>query len=222
MENLPIGAKIDPDQLWGQVLNRPQSTQKGALFLDRDGVIIEDTDYLHRPDDVVLIGGAAKILAKANRLAVPVIIVTNQAGIARGKFGWEDFIAVQNRIIQTLDNHGAFLNPVFACPHHADGRPPFDNPNHPWRKPNPGMILEAAQRLGINISKSWLIGDRASDLQAACSAGLMGGIHVLTGHGKDEGERRKAKDLDCDWFKCLTADSIADIEGMLPILQEGF
>ena len=220
MEKLPIGAKIDPDQLWSQVLNRTQSWQKGALFLDRDGVIIEDTNYLHRPDDVILINGAAEILAEANRLEVPVIVLTNQAGIARSKFGWKEFISVQERIIQILDDHGAFLNAVFACPHHADGKPPFDKDDHPWRKPNPGMLLEAAQRLSINLSKSWIIGDRASDLQAAYSAGLMGGIHVLTGHGKDEGEREKAKKLNCERFNCLTANSIADTKKMLPIMRE--
>jgi D-glycero-D-manno-heptose 1,7-bisphosphate phosphatase len=219
MENIPIGAKIEPGQLWCQVINRPQSPHKGALFLDRDGVIVEDTGYLHRPEDVNLINGAAEILSEANRLRVPVIIVTNQAGIARGKFSWKEFIEVQEKIVQILDYQGAFLNAVFACPHHVDGYPPFSTPNHPWRKPNPGMLIEASQRLSINLSKSWLIGDRASDLQAANSAGLMGGTHVLTGHGSDDGERKKAMNLNCDEFKCLTADSIADTGGIFQDLK---
>ena len=227
MENLPIGAEIDGDQLWSQILNRPQSRRpgrhkasgrRGALFLDRDGVIVEDIHYLHRPEDVRLIDGAAKIIAEANRRAVPVILVTNQAGIARGHFGWDDFIQVQERIIEELD--GAFLNAVFACPHHTDGKPPLDSPDHPWRKPNPGMLLEAAQRLPIDLGTSWLIGDRAGDIQAARDAGLAGGIHVLSGHGKDAGERNEAKALGGGGFQCLTADSIAGVEELLPLLAE--
>ena len=224
MTDLPIGAEIDGDQLWSQILNRPQSANAGAyggaLFLDRDGVVVEDTGYLHRPEDVQLIGGAAEIISMANNRAVPVILVTNQAGIGRGHFGWEDFVAVQERMIEDLDQQGAYLNAVFACPHHADGRPPFDSPDHAWRKPNPGMLLEAAQRLPLSLSQSWLIGDRAGDLQAAKTAGLAGGIHVLTGHGGDEGERDGAVALDGGGFQCLTADSIAGVEGMLPVLGD--
>jgi D-glycero-D-manno-heptose 1,7-bisphosphate phosphatase len=220
MEPIPIDTKIVSGQLWSQIINRPQSSYEGALFLDRDGVIVQDTDYLHRPEDVILIAGAAKVIAEANRLAVPVIIVTNQAGIARGKFSWKEFTAVQEIIIQTLYDQGAFINAVFACPHHADGNPPFKIANHPWRKPNPGMLIEAAQRLPINLSKSWIIGDRASDLLAAHNAGLMGGTHVLTGHGNDDGERKKALKLNCVDFKCLTADSIAGSESVLKNLKE--
>ena len=220
MENLPIGAKIEDGQLWCQILNRIQGIHKAALFLDRDGVIVQDTDYLHRPEDVNLIAGVAKVLSKANRFSIPVIIVTNQAGIARGKYGWSEFNDVQEKIIQTLNNQGAFINAVFACPHHADGNPPFKIANHPWRKPNPGMLIEAAQRLSIDLQNSWIIGDKASDIQAGHNAGLMGGIHLLTGHGKDPGERKKALELNSNKFKCLTADNIADTEDMLTNLLD--
>ncbi len=220
MENLPIGAEIDGEQLWSQILNRPQGAHKGALFLDRDGVVVEDTDYLHRPEDVQLIDGAAKVIAEANRRAVPVVLVTNQAGIGRGRFGWEDFVAVQERIIEDLDQLGAFLNAVFACPHHAEGQPPFDSPDHAWRKPNPGMLLEAALRLPLDLTQSWLIGDRAGDIQAARTAGLAGAIHVLSGHGSDEGEREEALEFGSEGFHCLTADSIGGVEGLLPLFQD--
>jgi D-glycero-D-manno-heptose 1,7-bisphosphate phosphatase len=220
MENLPIGAEIDGDQLWSQILNRPQGLYSGALFLDRDGVMVEDTDYLHRAEDVQLIDDAAKVIAEANRKAVPVIVVTNQAGIARGKFGWDDFVTVQERMIEDLDQQGAFLNAVFACPHHKDGSPPYDSPDHAWRKPNPGMLLEAAQRLPIDLSQSWLIGDRAGDLQAAKTAGLAGGVHVLTGHGGDAGEREEAEAVGGDGFQALMIDSIAEAEGVLPLLGD--
>ncbi len=227
MTELPIGAEIDSDQLWSQILNRPQipagsapgdAARRPCLFLDRDGVIVEDTGYLHRPEDVRLIEGAADMIARANQRSVAVVVVTNQAGIARGLFGWHDFIAVQETIIGQLDQ--AFLNAVFACPHHKDGKPPFDSPDHAWRKPNPGMLLEAALRLPIDLKQSWLIGDRAQDLQAAKTAGLAGGIHVLTGHGSDDGERSTAEALGNDGFQALCADSINAVEGLLPVLGD--
>ncbi|MBC8338774.1 MAG: HAD family hydrolase [Alphaproteobacteria bacterium] len=225
--DLPFGAGIDDDQLWSQVLNRVQNVpgipplgdlRRPALFLDRDGVIVEDAHYLHRPEDVRMIPGAAEVIARANTLGVPVIVVTNQAGIARGKFAWQGFVKVQETIIETLDSQGAFLNAVFACPHHKDGKAPFDNPNHPWRKPNPGMLLEAAQRLPVDLSKSWLIGDREADVRAAKTAGLQGALHVLTGHGQDAGEREGAVALDGDGFQCLTAESVGEAGEVLPIL----
>ncbi len=219
-ENLPFGADIDEDGLWRQVLNRPQgSGRHAALFLDRDGVMVEDAHYLHRPADVIMIDGAARVIARANRCAVPVILVTNQAGIARGKFGWPDFIAVQEKIIDELDREGAFLNAVFACPHHGDGRPPYDTPNHPWRKPNPGMVLGAAERLPIDLGSSWLIGDRAGDLEAGKSAGLEGGLHVLSGHGLDPGERDGAEALTASGFQTLIAESIGEALEVLPLLR---
>ncbi len=220
-ENLPFGADIDEDGLWRQVLNRSQgSGRHAALFLDRDGVIVEDTNYLHRPADVAIIDGAARVIAEANRLAVPVILITNQAGIGRGKFDWPDFIAVHEKIIDELDRDGAFLNAVFACPHHADGHAPYDAPDHPWRKPNPGMILGAAERLPIDLGRSWVIGDRAGDLEAGKNAGLAGGMHVLSGHGPDPGERDGAEALSNSGFQTLIAESIADALEVLPLLRK--
>mgnify|MGYP001192643732 CR=1 FL=1 len=219
MLNLPIGATIEKDHLWCQVINRLQSSYKGALFLDRDGVIVEDTDYLQHPEDVRLINGSETIISKANKLTIPIIIVTNQAGIARGKFTWKEFIEVQEKLMQILEKHKVFINAVFACPHHSDGTPPYNIPNHRCRKPNPGMLIEAAQRLPINLSKSWLIGDKASDLQAAYTAGLKGGTHVLTGHGNDKGEREESMKLNSKNFTCMTADSIANTEEILEMLD---
>ncbi|HIM24579.1 MAG TPA: HAD-IIIA family hydrolase, partial [Rhodospirillales bacterium] len=152
-ETLPVGAELSEDGLWSQVLNRPQgSGRHRALFLDRDGVIVEDTNYLHRPEDVRMIDGAVEVIATANQLAIPVIVITNQAGIARGLYGWNEFVQVQETILAALDIGGAFVNAVFACPHHGDGKPPYKQADHPWRKPNPGMLLAAAERMALDIA----------------------------------------------------------------------
>jgi len=217
---LPLGADLDGDHLWSQVLNRAQgSGRRGCLFLDRDGALVEEVDYLHRPDDVRLIDGAAALIASANRLGVPVILVTNQAGIGRGRYGWRDFVAVHERINDDLAKAGAFVNAVFACPHHGDGRPPYDRADHPWRKPNPGMLLAAAERLPLDLGRSWIVGDRATDIEAGRNAGLAGGIHVATGYGGDAGERARALALGGARFRVLAAASIAETAKLVPMLQ---
>jgi D-glycero-D-manno-heptose 1,7-bisphosphate phosphatase len=219
-ESLPLGAHVDADHLWWQVLNRAQGAgRRAAVFLDRDGVVVEEVDYLHRPEDVRLIDGAAEVIAEANRRALPVVLVTNQAGIGRGHYGWTEFAAVQERIVDELAGLGAMVNGVFACPHHAEGRPPYDRPRHAWRKPNPGMLLAAAERLPVDLAKSWIVGDRATDLEAGRNAGLAGGIHVRTGYGADDGERQRALALAGDGFRVLAGKTIADARRLLPLFM---
>ncbi len=218
-EKLPLGASIDADGLWSQVLNRAQGAGlRAALFLDRDGVVVEEVHYLHKPADVRLIDGAAGLIGAANKSGVPVILVSNQAGIARGLYGWEAFIAVQDKILDGLAAEGAFINGVFACPHHGDGKAPYDTAEHPWRKPNPGMLIEAAQRLPVDLGASWIVGDQASDLEAGKNAKLAGGVHVLSGHGKDDGERDRALALSGNGFQALGAEDVKGAVSLLPLL----
>lgn len=214
---LPI--PIEADGIWCEVVDPEAEVgwrRSGALFLDRDGVLVEEVGYLHRPDEVRLIAGACDVIAKANGLGVAVVIVTNQAGIGRGLYGWFDFAATQARILSELAAGGAKVDLVIACPFHADGRPPYRHPDHPCRKPRPGMILQAAERLGLDLSASWLVGDRASDLEAGRSAGLAGGLHVSTGHGTKD--REAAAKLSSRTFSVRSVDSIADALN-LPLLS---
>jgi D-glycero-D-manno-heptose 1,7-bisphosphate phosphatase len=216
---LPFGTRINSDGIWSQVLNRCQGTgTRPALFLDRDGVVVEEVNYLHRVKDVALVPGAADVILRANAQAVPVIIVTNQAGIGYGKYGWREFSDVQQQIIQDLVEYGAFINAVFACPFHVKGKPPFHHPDHPGRKPNPGMLIEASNMLAIDLSQSWIVGDRASDLGAGKNAGLAGGMHVKTGHGGDMQEQSKSQNLKNRAFKTILAESIFDALKSIPIL----
>ncbi len=215
---LPDGASIDGDGVWVQILKRPQG-KRAALFLDRDGVLVEEVRFLHRARDARLIPGAARVLARANARGVPVVLVTNQAGIAYGYYGWDAFMRVQEKILADLAADGAFVDGVFACPHHAAGRPPYDHPDHPARKPNPGMLFSAARMLSLDLAASWMVGDRADDLKAARNAGLAGGVHVLTGHGARAGEREAAMALSADGFRALAAPSIADAPSLVPLLE---
>jgi D-glycero-D-manno-heptose 1,7-bisphosphate phosphatase len=192
-----------------------------ALFLDRDGTIVEEVGHLCRPGDVRLIAGAATVIAKANARKIPVIVVTNQSGIGRGLFGWGELIAVEDRIEAELAAHGARIDAVLACPFHRDGQPPYQHPDHPARKPNAGLLLRTRSVLAVDLAASWIIGDRAGDIAAGHAAGLAGGLHVATGWGREPGEREGARaSAAAGGYRVLEAASIAEALDALPLLAD--
>jgi D-glycero-D-manno-heptose 1,7-bisphosphate phosphatase len=208
-----VSYPVPKDHVWAQVFESANRFTKPmpTLFLDRDGVIVEEVHYLSKVEDVALIDGAASVIKKANDLDIPVVIVTNQAGIARGMFDWAAFDAVQNQMFELLDQeNGAFVDAVYACPFHKVGQPPYGVDNHEARKPNPGMLLRAMKDIKIDAEQSVIIGDKAGDLLAGKNAGLKAGFHVTTGHGMDEGEREKAMFCGDDSFQVHVGSSIAD------------
>lgn len=218
---LPFGASIGEDGVWRQLLTRVADiADRPTLFLDRDGVIVEEVHYLHKVADMRMMPGASRVVANANNRGVPVVVVTNQAGIGRGRFAWSDFIDVQEAMLNALADDGAYVNAVFACPHHGDGVAPYNVKDHPARKPNPGMLLAAAERMPIDLSGSWIIGDRAGDMGAAKNAGCAGGVHVKCGHGGAAGERDAARALRTVGFDVKTAFSIDDAEAVIPLLND--
>jgi len=210
---------VDADGIWCQILATGPAIDaaRPALFLDRDGVIVDEVAYLQRPEDVRLVPGAAAVIAAANRAGVPVVAVTNQSGIGRGLYGWREFAATEARIGEQLAAHGARLDMVLACPYHAEGKPPYRHPAHPCRKPMPGMLVRASARLGLDLPRSWIVGDRATDLAAGRAAGLAGGVHVLTGLGP--AERNAAQSLAAPDFQVRLGDSIRAANGLLPLLK---
>jgi D-glycero-D-manno-heptose 1,7-bisphosphate phosphatase len=179
-----------------------------ALFLDRDGVVVEEVGYLARVEDMRLIAGAGAVIAAANARRIPVVLVSNQAGIGRGYFGWAEFAAVQAAIAGALAAAGARIDAVYACPHHPHGKGGYAHPDHPARKPNPGMLLRAAADLALDLGGSWLVGDKTIDVDAARRAGLAGALHVLTGHG--DAERAKAAAIAASGFARRLGRSIGD------------
>jgi len=216
---LPFGAEIDHDGVWRQLLTRLSGTERrAALFLDRDGVIVEEAHYLRRVEDMVLIDGAADVIRAANTNGVPVVVVTNQAGIGRGILNWDQFIDVQEAMLNALADQGAYVNAVFACPHHGDGHAPYNVKNHPARKPNPGMLLAAAELMPIVFEGSWIVGDHAGDIGAAKNAGCDGGVHVLSGHGAEE--RAGADAYRTVTFNVKHANSIKEAGPMIPLLNK--
>lgn len=151
------------------------STTYPAVFLDRDGVLIPDSGYPHRDEDLVLMPGAAEAVRRLNSLGYLVVIVTNQSGVARGYFTEGQMNAFNDALVRKIAARGARIGAVYACPFHKDADDPkYFHPDHPDRKPNPGMILRAIADHDIDPNRSFLIGDRQSDLEAARRAGMPG------------------------------------------------
>lgn len=205
---------LDSQGVWCQILRRPVAGRP-TLFVDRDGALVKETGYLCRVDDIVLIPGAAETIIAANRRSVPVIMVTNQSGIGRGYYGWAEFKSVQDAILASLAMNGANIDAVYACAHHPHAEGDFAHPDHPARKPNPGMLLQAASALGLDLRSSWLVGDKADDIEAAKRAGIAGALLVATGYGSAEYQR--AATLVSPTFEVRFGRSIADAM-TLPLL----
>jgi D-glycero-D-manno-heptose 1,7-bisphosphate phosphatase len=205
---------LDLEGVWCQIMRRP-APDRPALFLDRDGAVVEETGYLCRVGDVVVLPGAAQVIAAANHHSVPVIIVTNQSGIGRGYYGWPEFKSVQDAIVASLAAEGANIDAVYACAHHPQAQGDLAHPDHPARKPNPGMLLRAAAALAIDLKSSWLVGDKVDDVEAAKRAGIAGALVVATGYGS--AERQRAAALASPAFEVRFGRSIADAM-MLPLL----
>lgn len=147
-----------------------------GLLLDRDGVINEECHYLHRPEDAILVPGAAQAIAMVNRLALPVAVVSNQAGIGRGHYGEPEYQAVTRAIAAMLAEHSAHIDAWYFCPHLPDA-------GCPCRKPRPGMLLAAAGNLGLELGRSVMVGDNQSNLEAG-RAVTARTVLVRTGYGQ--------------------------------------
>ena len=198
--------------LWRQRLST-EMRPGPALFLDRDGVLVEEINYLHRFEVMRIIPGAPAAVRAANETGMPVIVVTNQSGVGRGYYDWTAFAALQDALIAAFAVEAAHFDMVLACAYHADGQPPFAVADHPWRKPEPGMLRAAAETLSLDPSRAWIVGDTASDIAAGRNAGLAGGVHVLTGHGPRE--RDAACALAASEFDVQTA---ADLAAAVPLI----
>jgi D-glycero-D-manno-heptose 1,7-bisphosphate phosphatase len=207
---------LDVEGVWCEILRRP-APGRPALFLDRDGAVVKETGYPHQLKDIHIIPGAAKVIAAANKQSVAVVMVTNQSGIGRGYYGWSEFKAVQNAIIAALATAGAIVNAVYACAHHPEGKGLLAHPDHPARKPNPGMLLRAASAFALDLKSSWLVGDKADDVEAAKRAGIAGALLVATGYG--DVERERAAILATPSFVVRFGRSIADAI-TLPVLAD--
>lgn len=157
----------------------PRSVRRPAVFLDRDGVLNEDRGYVHQPKDFTWMPGAIDAVRMAGEAGYLLVVVTNQAGVARGLYGEDAIIKLHHFINSRLISQSACINAFYYCPYHPEAVVPEYRRTHEDRKPSPGMLTRAAADYPIDMRNSFLIGDQDSDLDAAAAAGIVG--HKFSG-----------------------------------------
>lgn len=156
-----------------------------AVFVDRDGTINVDVDFLSSPAQLQLIPRSAEAIRELNDLGIPVVVITNQSGIARGIFSEQDLTAVHDALDRILEEHGASVARYLYCPHHpTDGIAPYVTVCD-CRKPKTGMLEQAQKEFGFDLTRSFVVGDKKIDVQAGRNAGAVS-IQVATGYGERE------------------------------------
>ncbi len=148
-----------------------------ACFLDRDGTVTEERGYASSADEIVLLPGAAAAIRQLNQAGLAAVLVTNQSGIGRGYFDQAALAAQHRRLTELLAAAGARLEGIYYCPHQPAA-------GCACRKPAAGMLEQAARELGLDLARSWMIGDRLADIECG-ERGAAGGVLVLTGYGAE-------------------------------------
>ncbi|MFT6865184.1 MAG: histidinol-phosphate phosphatase family protein [Cyclobacteriaceae bacterium] len=178
--------KVNEDYASGKIAKKNLRNKQRAIFLDRDGVLNEDRNLIHKPEDLVLYPNAADAVRKINSSDYLSVVVTNQSVVARNLCTIEELEYIHKKIDTELGENAAKLDNLYYCPYHPEKGYPEENPaykkEHPWRKPSPGMLLQAAEDFNIDLKRSYIIGDRQSDIQAGKNAGTLT-ASVRTGHG---------------------------------------
>lgn len=169
-----------------------------AAFLDRDGTIIEDLDYISRPEDVRLIAGAAGAIAALNDAGIPVVVVSNQSGIGRGYFTYDDFERVHARVEELLAAEGAHLDATYICPH-----TPTDPAACACRKPGIGLFERAAREHDLDLAKSWYAGDKWRDVEPGRT--LQGRAFLVPARSTPRDELARAREVG------VVRDSLSDV-----------
>jgi D-glycero-D-manno-heptose 1,7-bisphosphate phosphatase len=183
---------------------------RSALFLDRDGVINVDHGYVHRPDQFVFVPGIFELARfLTNELHRPIVVVTNQSGIGRGYFDEGAYAELTRWMCDRFEAERAAIARVYHCPYHPVHGIGAYRCDHPWRKPNPGMILQAASDLGLDLPRSAIMGDHISDIEAGAAAGV--GMRILVG----------ARQAD-DRGGMPSHDAVADLGEALVLLRSRF
>ncbi len=160
------------------------STANKAIFLDRDGTIMFEEDYIDNVDDVRLLPGAVDALAQAKILGFKLVVVTNQSGVARGMFPESKVIEINQTLCEILEQSGVGIDGTYYCPHHPDGKQHKYTRKCNCRKPATGLIQQAVDELKLSLDGSYMIGDKLSDINCGINAGLKT-VLVRTGYAKD-------------------------------------
>ena len=156
-----------------------------AVFLDRDGTINEQMGYVNHLCRFQLLAGAAKAIKRLNDAAIPVVVISNQSGLARGYFPEELLIAVHDKMNNLLAEKGAHVDGIYYCPHHPEAKEERFRETCNCRKPEPGLVLQAAREMNLDPARSFVVGDRWSDIKTAANCGAKS-VLVRTGYGRGD------------------------------------
>lgn len=192
--------KVEHHLATGVVERASRRRAQRAVFLDRDGTLNRLCDYVRHPDELIMLSGAAEAVKKFNNAEFRVVVVTNQPVVARGECSFETLRAIHNRLESRLGEKGAYIDGLYFCPHHPHRGFPGEvvalKQVCKCRKPEIGMIQEAASSMRIDLSASWMIGDSTSDMLAAQRAGLRS-VLVRTGESGQDGKYLAQADFVC-------------------------
>lgn len=172
-----------------------------AIFLDRDGTINVDHGYVHEIDNFQFIDGVIDACRELKKMGFALVLVTNQSGIARGKFTEDQFMYLTEWMDWSLADRHVDFDGIYFCPHHPEAVVEEYHQVCDCRKPQPGMLLQAQQELNIDMAASYMVGDKLEDMQAGIAAGV--GIKVLVRTGKPVSEQSEKL---ADWVLCSLAD----------------
>jgi len=156
-----------------------------AVFLDRDGTLTVESEWVRSGQDLLLVPGAAEALRLLSAAGYVLVLVTNQSAVARGIIDEAQLAEIHAHLGELLAADGAQLEAIYHCPHHPTEGVGAGRTECSCRKPKPGLVLQAARELGLDLEHSWMVGDAARDLEAGWSAGVRG-VLVLTGKGERE------------------------------------
>lgn len=168
-----------------------------AVFLDRDGTLIEEKEYLSEPSEIALIPGAAPALARLREAGFALVLITNQSAIGRGWLSEAKLAEIHTELERQLADEGVQLDAIYFCPDHDAADAPAPEDPRADRKPGAGMLLRAAEELNLALGESWMIGDHVRDLEAGRRAGCRGNLLVLTGHGETYRNEIQPGDFTC-------------------------
>lgn len=181
-----------------------------AIFIDRDGTLIREKEYLHKPEEVEFIPGAIEALARAAQAGFAIVMITNQSGVGRGYFTLEEVHQVHERICRECRAGAVEFLQIYIAPEHPDA------PSR-GRKPSPQFLFDAREEFDLDLSRSYMIGDKLIDLEAGWNAGLRRSILVRTGYGAKVEQKEGAKLRDA----IVTDDIRSAIDWILTDAKQG-
>jgi D-glycero-D-manno-heptose 1,7-bisphosphate phosphatase len=182
-----------------------------AVILDRDGTLCHEVHYLRRPDQLRLFDGAAVSMRRLREAGFALVLVTNQSGVARGYFSEDDVAAVHRALQEELAAAGAGLDAVYYCPHHPRQGSPAYRTRCRCRKPGTALLEQAQAELGLDLARSYAVGDRLRDLEGALRLGCRGFL-VRTGYGRREEGRLRQRRLPVEVVDDLAAAACRILE----------